>query len=163
MASKKKKASLMQKKSMKRKQSLKKNSNDDPYARRCVTKYASSADQTCPMRLFVFLSCDNEWYLQTNSCLQHKHHPKLEEEATALSQRDMSEQQQSLVNVLFDHKIPPTTISKVLSELNDDDKGTFLPKTLFNFTEKSRNLIDVANGILPTCSDAEKTIKKLIL
>ena len=63
-----------------------------------------------------------------------------------LSQRDMSEQQQSLVNVLFDHKIPPTTISKVLSELNDDDKGTFLPKTLFNFNEKSRNLIDRGSG-----------------
>jgi hypothetical protein len=41
MVSKKKKAALMQKKAMKRKQSLKKNSNDDPYARRCVTKYAS--------------------------------------------------------------------------------------------------------------------------
>jgi len=46
----------------------------------------------------------------------------------------------------------------VLSTLNDDDKGTFIPKFVFNFNEKSRNLVDVANGILPTCSDAEKTI-----
>ena len=95
--------------------------------------------------------------------LHHKYHPKLKEEAIALSQRDLSEQQQSLVNVLFGHQIPPTTISKVLSELNDDDKGTYLPKTLFNYNEKCRNLIDVANGILPTCSDAEKTIQKLEL
>lgn len=163
MASKTKKASIIQKKYLKRKQSHKKKINDDPYARRCVTQRAPSADQTCPMRLCIFLTSENEWYLQTNSCLHHKHHPKLEEEAIALSQRDLSEQQQSLVNVLFGHQIPPTTISKVLSELNDDDKGTYLPKTLFNYNEKCRNLIDVANGILPTCSDAEKTIQKLEL
>ncbi len=41
------------------------------------------------------------------------------------------------------------------------NEGTFIPKFVFNFNEKSRNLVDVANGILPTCSDAEKTIKIL--
>ncbi len=40
--------------------------------------------------------------------------------------------------------------------VRDDDEGTFLPKTWFNINEKCRNLIDLANGILPTCSDAEK-------
>jgi hypothetical protein len=37
------------------------------------------------------------------------------------------------------------------------------PKTTFNLNEKCSNLIDVANGILPTCSDAEKTLKYLHL
>ncbi len=39
-----------------------------------------------------------------------------------------------------------------------DNVGTFLPKTLFNINEKCQSLIDVANGILPTCADAEKTL-----
>ena len=141
----------------------KKNTNDDPRARRCVSQRAPSREKTCPMRLLVYLSNQNEWYLQTNSCLQHKFHPKLDDSAMTLSQKDMSEQQQCLVNVLYDHNVPPSTISKVLSSLSDDDKGTFNPRFLFNFNEKSRNLIDVANGILPTCSDAEKTLKKLEL
>jgi len=75
----------------------------------------------------------------------------------------MSESQQSLVNVLYDHNVPPSTISKVLSTLSEDDKGTFNPRFLFNFNEKCRNLIDIVNGILPTCSDAKKTLKKLEL
>ena len=157
MTSKSKKKTITQKKSTERKHRLKKD-NDDPYARRWVSQRAPSTDQTCPMRLCVFLSNQYEWHLQTNSCLHHKHHPKLEEEAMTLSQKDLSEQQQSLINVLCDHKVPPSTICKVLSTLNDDDKGTFIPKFVFNFNEKSRNLVDVANGILPTCSDAEKTI-----
>ncbi len=58
----------------------------------------------------------------------------------------------------YDINVPPSTIAKVLTTLRDDDVGTFLPKTLFNINEKCRSLIDVANGILPTCSDAEKTM-----
>ena len=141
----------------------KKNTNDDPRARRCVSQRAPSRDNTCPMRLLVYLSNQNKWYLQTNSCLQHKFHPKLDNSAMVLSQKDMSEQEQSLVNVLYDYNVPPSTISRVLSSLSDEDKGSFNPRFLFNFNEKSRNLIDVANGILPTCSDAEKTLKKLEL
>jgi hypothetical protein len=115
------------------------------------------------MKLIVFLSSTNHWYLQTNSCLQHKYHPRLDEDAMTLSQKDLSQQQQRLVNALCDHKIAPTTISHVLRSLNEDDKGTYLPKTLFNINEMCRNLIDVANDILPDCSDAEKTLKLLEL
>jgi len=158
MASKSKKKTIFQKNSAERKHCLKKD-NDDPYVKR--SQRAPSTDQTCPMRLCVFLRNQNEWYLQTNSCLHHKHHPTLEEEATTLSQKDLSEQQQSLINVLCDHKVPPSRICKVLSTLNNDDEETFIPKFVFNFNEKSRNLVDVANGSLPTCSDAEKTIKIL--
>lgn len=140
-----------------------KHTEDDPRARRCVSQRAPSREKTCPMRLLVYLSNQNEWYLQTNSCLQHKFHPKLDNSAMVLSQKDMSEQEQSLVNVLYDYNVPPSTISRVLSSLSDEDKGSFNPRFLFNFNEKSRNLIDVANGILPTCSDAEKTLKKLEL
>jgi hypothetical protein len=35
------------------------------------------------------------------------------------------------VNVLYDTNVPPSTISKIMSTLREDDKGTFLPKTIF--------------------------------
>ena len=84
MTSKSKKKTITQKKSTERKHRLKKD-NDDPYVKR--SQRAPSTDQTCPMRLCVFLRNQNERYLQTNSCLHHKHHPKLEEDATTLSQK----------------------------------------------------------------------------
>jgi hypothetical protein len=75
----------------------------------------------------------------------------------------MTKQELKLLNVLYDMTIPPSKISNILDTIRDDNRGTFLPKTLFNVNEKCRNLIDVVNGILTTCSDAEKTMKYLYL
>jgi hypothetical protein len=75
----------------------------------------------------------------------------------------MSKQELKLLNVLYDMNVPPSKISTILDTIRDDDRGRFLPKTLFNINKKCRNLIDSANGILPTCSDAEKTLKYLHL
>jgi hypothetical protein len=46
------------------------------------------------------------------------------------------------VNVLYDANVPPSTISKVMSTLCEDDKGTFLPKTFFNITNKKQEPTD---------------------
>jgi hypothetical protein len=45
-----------------------------------------------------------------------------------------------------------------MSTLREDDKGTFLPKTIFNITEKSKSLLNMANGILQSMNKAEKVI-----
>jgi hypothetical protein len=74
----------------------------------------------------------------------------------------MSKQHLKLLNVPYDVNIPPSNKSTILDTIRDDDRGTFLPKTLFNINVKCRNLIDLANGILPTCSDA-KNLKYLHL
>ena len=107
------------------------------------------------MRFCVYLNGSNHWYLHS---LDHKHHPKLDVAANTLSEKDLSDAELKLTNLLYDVNVPPSTIAKVLTTLRDDDVGTFLPKTLFNINEKCQSLIDVANGILPTCSDAEKTL-----
>ncbi len=85
-----------------------------------------------------------------------RHHPKLDVKAVTLSEKDMSHNELKLTTLLYDVNVPPSTMAKVLTTIRDDDVGTFLPKTVFNINEKCRSLIDVANGILPTCSDAEK-------
>ena len=61
----------------------------------------------------------------------------------------------------MDQNVAPSKISKIVSTLKDDDMGTFLPKTIFNINEKCRSLIDIAHRILPTCTDAEKTLHYL--
>ncbi len=65
------------------------------------------------------------------------------------------------MNILYDHNVPPSVIADVIKERNGSDSGTFLPKTIFNINEKCRNLIDVAKGIQPSWTDAEKIIRLL--
>ncbi len=128
-------------------------------ARCSVTKQAPTSEEECPMRFHVYLNSSNHWYLHSfGSCLDHKHHPKLDVVANTLSEKDLSDVELKLTNLLYDINVLPSTIAKVLTTLRDDDVGTFLPKTLFNMNEKCQSLIDVANRILPTCSDAEKTL-----
>jgi hypothetical protein len=95
--------------------------------------------------------------------LDHCNHPPLEDQATLLSQKDLSSKDEQLINILCDANVPPSKISKIMTSIRVDDEGTLLPKTIFNINEKCRQLIDLANGILPTCSDAEKTLKLLQL
>ena len=84
-------------------------------------------------------------------------------EAILLSQKDLSDKDEQLINILCDANVPPLKISKIMNNVKEDDKGTLLPKTIFNINEKCRQLIDFANGILPTCTDVEKTLKLLEL
>jgi hypothetical protein len=128
-------------------------------ARRSATKRAPTCEEECPMKFCDHLNGYNHWYLQSHgSCLDHKHHPKLDVKEVSLSEKDMSHDELKLTTLLYDVNVPPFTIAKVLTTIQDDDVGTFLPKTVFNINEKCQSLIDVANGILYTCSDAEKTL-----
>jgi hypothetical protein len=88
--------------------------------------------------------------------LDHRDHPKINDQARTLLQKDMFKQEIQVLNVLYDVNVPRSKITTILDMVRDDDKRTFLPKTLFNINEKCRNLIDLANRILPTCSDSKK-------
>jgi hypothetical protein len=48
----------------------------------------------------------------------------------------MSKQKLKLLNVLYDVNVPSSKTSTILDTVRDDDRGTFLPKTLFNINEK---------------------------
>ncbi|MEY3178163.1 MAG: hypothetical protein RJB42_404 [Bacteroidota bacterium] len=134
------------------------------YVRRTVTNRAPTTDKECPVKFRLYLSASNHWFiLSRGSSLSHQFHPKLDVSAAALSEKDMSNEEKNLTSILYDVNVPPSTIAHILTTLRNDDVGTFLPKTVFNINDKCRNLIDVANGILPTSSDAEKTLSMLQL
>ena len=157
----KKKNNCAEKKSKQRKHKTK--TNQTTYARRCVTQRAASSDKQCPMRIILILSSNKQWYIHSCSSLEHQNHPPLEDEATLLLQKDLSDKYEQLINILCDANVPPSKISKIMNAVREDDKGTLLPKTIFNINQKCWQLIDLANGILPTCTDAEKTLKLLEL
>ncbi len=161
MHSKSKKQAIIKNSSIVRKHCINKKDSEDARCR--VSKRGLTFNEQSPMRIRIYPNNHNNWYISSNSCLDHKHHPKLDDHAISFSQSDMSKQELRLMNVLYDVNVPPSKISTILDTVRDDNRGTILPKTLFNINEKCRNLIEVANGILPTCSDAEKTLKYLHL
>ena len=150
-----------EKKSKQRKHKMK--LNPTTYARWCVTQRAACLDKQCPISIILILSSNKQWYIHSSSSLDHLYHPPLKEEATLLSQKDLSHKDKQLINILCDANVPPSKISKIINAVREDDKGTLLPKAIFNINEKCRLLIDLANGILSTCTDAEKTLKLLEL
>jgi hypothetical protein len=157
MASKSKKRDIVKKKLIKRKHHSGKSCQGN--SRRSITTQALTSEEECPMKFCAYLNSSNHWYLQSHgSCLDHKHHPKLDVRAVTLSEKNMSHNELKLTTLLYDVNVPPSTIAKVLRTIQDNDVGTFLLKTVFNINEKYQSLIDVANGLLPTCSDAEKTL-----
>ncbi len=57
---------------------------------------------------------NNQWYLHTSSCLSHRHHPYLGEHAILLSQKDLSDKEQTLINVPMDQNVATSNISKIV-------------------------------------------------
>ncbi len=128
MHSKLKKQSIIKNNSIVRKHRTNKKASED--ARRWVSKRALTYNEQCPMRIKIYLNNHNHWYISSNSCLDHKHHPKLDDQAISLSQSDISKQELRLLNVLNDVNIPPSKISTILETVRDDDRGTFFTKDL---------------------------------
>ena len=63
------------------------------------------------MRIILILSSNKQWYIHSSSSLEHHNHPPLKEEATLLSQKDLSDKDEQLINNLCDANVPPPKIS----------------------------------------------------
>jgi hypothetical protein len=66
--------------------------------RRCITVRATLRDDICTMKLHVYMLHNNEWYLHSQSCLNHCNHPPLPPKAKAKSSVDMSPSSKTLVS-----------------------------------------------------------------
>ncbi len=175
IVSKKKESEIKKKKALEHKHRMK---QKDVW--RCVSKWAMTPEIICPMRIWIFLTLDNQWFLLRDSCLQHSFHPQLDHSATTLGEKDLQSNDLKLVsfnnyfvsfyiiatcmysicvllwlvNVLYDANVPPST---------EDDKETFLPRTIFIITKKSKRLLYLANRILQSMTKAEKVIQILTM
>jgi hypothetical protein len=129
--------------------------------RKTVSLGATSSDKKCPMRIIIFLGQDNCVYLSKFSSLHHLHHPGLKCEAVLHGQNDMEEGDIDLVSLLFSAQLSPLQMTQIMSQLKGFELGTILPKRVYDINQKTEELLDLALGLLPDCSDAVKTIAKL--
>jgi hypothetical protein len=129
--------------------------------RKTVSLRATSSAKKCPMKIIIFLGQDNYFYLSKFSCLCHLHHHHLKSEAVLHGQRDMQEGDLDLILLLFSAHLSPLQITQIMSQLKGTDFGTILPKQVYDINQKTEELLDLALGLIPDCSDAVKTIAKL--
>jgi hypothetical protein len=70
-------------------------------ARRRVTYRALSNDEKCTMKLHIYLSIKDEWFLHKNSCVDHCNHLPIADDAMAKSANKMTDIDISMVRNLI--------------------------------------------------------------
>jgi hypothetical protein len=73
----------------------------------------------------------------------------------------MEEGDIDLISLLFSAHLSPLQITQIMSQLKGSEFGTILPKRVYDINQKTEELLNLALGLLPDCSDAVKTIAKL--
>ena len=66
-------------------------------ARRRVTYRAPSNNEKCTMKLHIYLSMDDEWFLHKNSCVDHCNHLPNVDNAMAKRAKEMTDKDISTV------------------------------------------------------------------
>lgn len=130
-------------------------------SRKTSSTRAPSKDTRCPMTIVIYLGTDGFYYLSKQSNLKHAFHPKLNADVIPRGQNDLSSTDLDLIQILFDISATPLQISTFIGAMKGDDTGRFIPKRIYNMNKKTEDLQNIALGLLPDCSDAEKTIAKL--
>lgn len=130
-------------------------------ARKTSSKRAPSNDTKCPMVIIIYLGHDGFYYLSKMSNLKHAFHPKMTADVIQRGQNDLSNGDLDLIQLLFDISATPLQISNFIGALKGDDFGRFIPKRVYDMNQKTEDLQNIALGLVPDSSDAEKTIAKL--
>jgi hypothetical protein len=66
-----------------------------------------------------------------------------------------------LLSLLFSVNATGVQISEIMQNLKGLEAGTYLPQRFYDMNKKTEQLQDLALGLIPGCSDAQKTIAKL--
>jgi hypothetical protein len=110
---------------------------------------------------YFFVGIDKNIYLSTRSNLKHEHDPRINANAILCGQRDLDTNDINLITLLDEVNVSPTQIVNIMEQLKGRNGGSFLPKRVYDLSQKVEDLQDFANGLLPECNDAQKTIIKL--
>jgi hypothetical protein len=113
------------------------------------------------MIIVIYLGTDGFYYLSRQSNLKHAFHPKFNADVIQRGQTDLSSTDLDLIQILFDISATPLQISFFIGALKGKDAGRFIPKLIYDMNKKTEDLQNIALGLVPDCSDAEKTIAKL--
>ncbi len=100
----------------------------------------------------------NHWWLMSDSHIEHSHHPPVRKEAQKGFSSDITPEQLQFFIQMYQNSIPPSTMSHIMSNLVGKE---FSADTMSNLTKKCQEAMDLANGISPNLSSAQKTLQRL--
>lgn len=125
---------------------------------------ATSQDTRCHHIIRLLLARDDRWYLKENSNLLHSFHEELPPESNVLGEKDLSEQERSWIERMYETGISNGVIASVMTGYFDKEgkaKGEFLTQTIENLTKKIQKECDLVKNISPDMTIAEKTLQEL--
>ena len=123
---------------------------------------AKNAKDRCPRILHVFVSEEDDyWYITSSSMLHHKGHPEVPPSAKSLGLRDISEEDAKFIAMAQESGVENAQIAKLMTRMKGEEAGTYLPRTIYNMSKKSKEMADLAKGTKADMSDAEKTLAGL--
>ena len=109
----------------------------------------------------IFVAYDDYWYIARSTNLCHTGHPSIPQSAKLLGMDDISENDSAFIAMCNDAGIGNNQIAKMLELLHGRESGTFLTQTLYNYNVQTKLMSDIAKGIKPNMTDAERTLKLL--
>ncbi len=113
----------------------------------------------CKFQLKVAMdTVTNHWWLMSYSNIEHSHYPPVKKEAQKGSNSDIAPEQLQFVIQMYRSSIPPSTMSHIMSNVVGKE---FSADTLSNLIKKCQEAMDLANGISPNLSSAQKTLERL--
>ncbi len=113
----------------------------------------------CKFQLKVVMeTITNHWWLMSDSDIEHSRHPPVRKEAQKGSSSDITLEQLQFVIQMYHNSIPPSTMSHIMSNLVGKE---FSADTMSNLTKNCQEAMDLANGISPHLSSAQKTLERL--
>ena len=115
----------------------------------------------CTFQINLFVAQDDYWYISQRSNLHHTGHPKIPSSANFLGSNNISETDSAFISMCNDAGVSNSQIAKMLALMHGRESGTFLPQTLYNYSTRTKKMCDLAKGIKPDMTDAEKALQLL--
>jgi len=132
--------------------------------RKTSTKRARTRATRCHMNIkLAMLRKTGQWFIRSSSNLTHKNHAPETAESHQLEEHDLSPDDLSWVEEMYESGLSNGTIAGILTAVFEKKgkSGGFLPSTIRNITSKIKKESKVLSGITEDFSLAEKTIARL--
>ena len=152
--------SKSQKKLLKHKEHPKK-MDSKPSVPRKLGSRAESYETRCNQKFNIRLDQDTFFYLSTTGEISHNNHSFENPFTKSRSTKELDDRDRNLLEIMFDHNVNTTQMARVMTDLKGKGNGVFLPSTIYDMNAKTKRMLDLAKGIKPKMSDAEKILKKL--
>ena len=132
-----------------------------PRVPRNLGSRAENEDSVCKMKINIRLDQDGFFYLSKTGELGHSYHSFENPMSKSRSSKELEDVDRNLLEIMYDHNVNTTQMARVMTDLKGRKNGVFLPSTIYDMNAKTKKMLDIAKGIKPKMSDAEKTLKKL--